>query len=103
MKSIEEALDIWRGAERRVQNADGGVTPEMRQEVVQAKQRYQDLATAHTTEWIDALHAAEARRAPTVPSSHRFHDATAEEKRNAQEISSQADQIDREACGAAAG
>jgi hypothetical protein len=69
MKSIEEALGAWRAAERRVHEANGSLTPEMAQDLAQAKQRYQDLAITHRTEQVDELPAAEgrpadARRAP---------------------------------------
>jgi hypothetical protein len=67
----------------------------MEQELVEAKSRYQEIATAHMTNRIDALHAAEQRRAAAEPSSDPFHEAAAEEKAIADEIWSEADQIDR--------
>lgn len=75
----------------------------MELELSQAKSRYQEIATAHMTERIDALHAAEQRRAAAVPSSDPFHEAVAEEKSIAEEIASEADQIDREARSASEG
>ena len=56
MKDIEAALVAWRVAERRIEETDGNATPEMHQELSVAKSRYQEIATAHMTEWIDALH-----------------------------------------------
>ena len=67
----------------------------MEQDLVEARSRYQEIASAHMTERIDALHAAEQRRAAAEPSSDPFHDAAAEEKSIANEIWSEADQIDR--------
>ena len=54
MTSIEEALGAWRAAERRVQEANGGLTPEIAKNLALARQRYQDLAAAHKAEQIDA-------------------------------------------------
>ena len=67
----------------------------MEQQLRDAKAHYQEIATAHMTERIDALHAAEQRRAAAEPSSAPFHEAAAEEKSIATEIWSGADEIDR--------
>lgn len=69
MKSIEQALAGWRAAQRRVQEANGGLTPEMVRDLLQAKQRYQELAAAHLPEQIDAQHAAEVRPAEALDAS----------------------------------
>ena len=67
----------------------------MHQELSAAKSRYQEIATAHMTERLDALHDAERRRAAAEPSTNSFHEAAADEKAIADEIWSEADQIDR--------
>lgn len=95
IKDIEAALLAWRAAERRIEEANGNLTPEMEQQLRDAKAHYQDIATAHMTERIDALRAAEQRRAAAEPSSPPFHEAAAEEKSIASEIWSDADQVDR--------
>jgi hypothetical protein len=94
MKDIEAALVAWRVAERRIEEADGNATPEMHQELSVAKSRYQEIATAHMTERIDALHDAERRRAAAEPSTNSFHEAAAEDKAIAREIWSESDQMD---------
>ena len=68
MKGIEAALAAWRAAERRVEEANGNLTPAMLQELAETKQRYQELASAHMTEQVDGLHEAGQRRAGAVPS-----------------------------------
>ena len=97
IKDIEAALLAWRAAQQRLDEANGNVTPQMKQDLVEAKTRYQEIATAHMTERIDALHEAERRRSAATPSSDRFHEAAAEEKSIAEEIWSEVDQIDRDA------
>jgi hypothetical protein len=97
IKDIEAALAAWRAAERRVEEADGNLTPGMIQELADARATYQEIASAHMAERIDALHAAESRRSAADPSSDLFHQAVAEEKAIANEIWSEADQIDRDA------
>jgi hypothetical protein len=103
IKDIEAALAAWRAAERRIAEADGNLTPGMIQELAEARATYQEIATTHMTERIDALHAAERRRSAAEPSSDSFHEATAEEKAIANEIWSEADQIDRDARRASEG
>jgi hypothetical protein len=103
INDIEAALAAWRAAERRVAEADGNLTPEMARELVEAKWRYQEFATAHMTARIDALHAVEARRAAALPSTDPFHEAAAEDKAIARYIWAEADEIDRGAREAAEG
>jgi hypothetical protein len=100
-KDIEAALAAWRAAERRLADADGNATPEMERELVEAKWHYQELAAGHMTDRIDALHAAERRRAGAIPSSDAFHATAAEEKSIAGDIWAVGDQIDIEAREAA--
>jgi hypothetical protein len=54
MKQIEAALDAWRAAERRVDEANGNLTPAMQQELAEAKRRYQELASVHEEISADA-------------------------------------------------
>lgn len=44
MKTLQLALQAWREAERRVEDAGPNVTPEMVQELACAKRRYQHRA-----------------------------------------------------------
>jgi hypothetical protein len=97
MKDIEAALAAWRAAERRVAEADGNLTPGMIQDLADARATYQEIASAHMTERIDALYAVEGRRSMAEASSDQFREAVAEQKAIANEIWSEADQIDREA------
>jgi hypothetical protein len=95
IKDIEAALAAWRAAERRVAEADGNLTPGLIQELADARATYQEIATAHITERIDALHDAERRRSAAEPYSDPFHEAAAHQKAIADQIWSEAAQIDR--------
>jgi hypothetical protein len=97
MKRIEAALDAWRAAERRVEEANGNRTPAMLQELAEAKQQYQELASAHVTEQLDALHDSEQRRGGAVPSSRSLREATVSEEAHAKEGSAAADDMERDA------
>ena len=44
MKTLQLALQAWREAERRIQRAGTAVTPEMVQELADAKRRYEKRA-----------------------------------------------------------
>jgi DNA-binding PadR family transcriptional regulator len=61
VETIQDALRAWRAAERRIKECEGYIPFELQQEVVRAKQRYQEVAAQHTDEQIDAVHEAERR------------------------------------------
>lgn len=44
MKALQLALQAWREADRRIQEAGPHVTPEMVQQLADAKRRYQERA-----------------------------------------------------------
>jgi hypothetical protein len=50
MSSIEAALQAWREAERRIEEADGNVTPEMEHQLAEARSRYRELAEREETQ-----------------------------------------------------
>lgn len=68
MESIQDALRAWRAAERRLREIDGHVPFEVHQELIEARQRYQRLAAAHTSDRIEAALDAEWEH-PAVGSS----------------------------------
>jgi hypothetical protein len=90
------ACCLARGRATR-RRSDGNVTPGMIQDLANARATYQEIASAHMTDRIDALHAAEGRRSAAEQSSDQFREAVAEEKAIANEIWSEADQVNREA------
>jgi hypothetical protein len=85
-QEIEEALALWREAERRRDSATDGHRAELDAEIAQHRERFQHLTSRYMIERIDALKEAEGRRASAVPSTDPFHEAAREEKAIAEEI-----------------
>ncbi len=85
-QEIEEALALWREAERRRDNATDGNRAELDAEIAQHRERFQQLTGQYMIERIDAFKEAEARRSTSVPSSEPFHEAARDEIEIASEI-----------------
>jgi hypothetical protein len=66
MKTLQPALQAWREADLRLQEAGPSATPEMAQELAAAKRRYQELAAELTAQRWD-----QATAVPPDP----YHDA----------------------------
>jgi hypothetical protein len=99
-QEIEDALAAWRDAERRRAEADGHHTPEMDRELEETRAVYHKVAADHMAERLDALRAAEARRATATPSTDPYHDAAREERAIASEIWDDATHLDEDTAGA---
>ena len=84
-EAIEEALEAWRDAERRLAQAIDGEADALAQEVATHRDEFQRLSAQHMVEWIGKLHEAEGRRAHATPSTLPFHVAA----RDTQEIASE--------------
>lgn len=81
-EAIQDALYLWRKAERELAEETDGRRPQLEADVVRHRTEYQRLYTANMLENLDRLHEAEGRRAQAIPSTPGFHSAT----RDTQEI-----------------
>lgn len=100
LREVEAALAAWRDADRRLSEADGRSTEELRLEVERLRQEFQRLSADHMSDQIDALREAERQRARSVPSTGAFHEAAEREKEIAAGIWDVARQSDEETPGA---
>jgi hypothetical protein len=94
-EDIENALQAWRDAERRLDDADGMSRDQLESEVARTRGAYQQLAADHMAEQLDKLKAAERERAESQPSTPPYHEAAKEEADIASEIWSDAVDMDR--------
>jgi hypothetical protein len=91
---LQEALRVWRAAERDlVANGDGA---EREAEVGRLRDEYHRLYTVGMVENLGRLHEAEDRRSRSVPSTPDFHAATQDTEAVAADIWEQARRGDRD-------
>lgn len=95
-ESLQEALRLWRAAEREhVESGDGRV--DLEAEVRRLRDEYQRLYSEGMIENIDRLHEADTRRSRSTPSTREFHEATRDTEEIAADIWEQARRGDRDA------
>ena len=93
-ESLQEALRLWRSAERElVGTGDGG---QREANVARLRNDYQRLYTSNMVDNIDRLQEADARRLSAVPSTPDFHEATQDTVEIASDIWEQARRGDRD-------
>jgi len=85
-EAIESALQAWRNAERRLEQAVDGNAEALVGEVKIHRDEFQRLAAEHMVEWMAKLHEAEDRRAHATPSTPSFHEAARDTQEIAAEI-----------------
>ena len=93
-EALQEALRVWRAAERDLVESGDGVEREAN--VVRLRDEYQRLYTEGMVENLDRLHEAEDRRSRSVPSTPEFHAATQDTEIVAADIWEQARRGDRD-------
>lgn len=93
-ESLQEALRVWRAAERELEASGDGRDREA--EVVRLRDEYHRLYTENMSENLDRLHEAEDRRSRAVPSTPPFHAATRDTETAAADIWEQARRGDRD-------
>ena len=93
-EALQEALRVWRAAERELEASGDG--REREAEVVRLRDEYHRLYTEGMVENLDRLHEAEARRSRATPSTPDFHDATRDTEEVAADIWEQARRGDRD-------
>ena len=94
-EALQEALRLWRDAERElVASGDGRV--DLERNVERLRDDYQRLYTENMVENLERLHDAEARRSAAVPSTPAFHAATQDTEVAAADIWEQARRGDRD-------
>jgi hypothetical protein len=85
-EAIQDALYLWRQAERELAAETDGRRPQLEADVVRHRNEYQRLYTANMLDNLDRLHDAEGRRARAIPSTPEFHDATRDTQAAAADI-----------------
>ena len=75
-EAIQDALYLWRKAERALAGETDGRKTQFEADVVRHRDEYQRLYTANMLENLDRLHDAEKRRSHATPSTPAFHEAT---------------------------
>ena len=93
-ESLQEALRLWRAAERDLfENGDG---VEREANVARLRNEYQRLYTEGMVENMLLLHEADMRRSRATPSTPDFHAATRDTEDIAADIWEQARRGDRD-------
>ena len=77
-EGIQDALYLWRQAERALAEETDGHRPQLEADVVRHRTEYQRLYTEAMVDNLGRLHEAERRRALAIPSTSEFHVATRE-------------------------
>ena len=85
-EAIQDALYLWRKAERDLAEETDGRRAELAADVVRHRTEYQRLYTLSMLENLDLLHKAEDRRASAIPSTPDFHEATRDTQHIAADI-----------------
>ena len=93
-ESLQEALRLWRAAERDLEASGDG--REREANVARLRDEYQRIYTENMVENLDRLHEADSRRSGAVPSTPDFHAATRDTERVAADIWEQARRGDRD-------
>ena len=94
-EALQEALRLWRKAERElVESGDGRV--DLEENVERLRDEYQRLYTENMIDNLDRLQEADARRSASTPSSPEFHAATQDTEVVAADIWEQARRGDRD-------
>ena len=88
-ESLQEALRLWRSAERELfESGDGRHSLEAN--VARLRDAYQRIYTAGMVDSMERLHDADDRRARATPSTPEFHEATRDTEEIAADIWEQA-------------
>ncbi len=64
MDTLHEALDAWRAAERRVEEAHGQVTAQLLEQLAEARRRYHDMARIEPSGPVEATRPSSGGSAP---------------------------------------
>ena len=93
-EALQEALRLWRTAERDLEASGDG--REREANVARLRDEYNRIYTEGMVENLARLHEAESRRARSVPSTPDFHAATQDTEIVAADIWEQARRGDRD-------